>query len=281
MAGLSIFFVSLLSASPVFLSPSEAQELLKKPVTILDARGDQATAPFLPHAAIVDWKETRRSWGREGRLKSPEKVAEYYQEKGVSSQKPVLVYGAAHQAWGEEARIWWELKYLGHSQVYILDGGIAAWQKKRLTTQTKRLSKIVPGKFLKKIDKELRQSTKTLAKSLSDYQLIDTRTQQEYQGATPYYSARGGHIPGAKWLHWKALLNTEGRLLPAAQLSSKLKAAGLSPDKPTVAYCTGGVRSAFVAAVLIHLNYAPVANYDGSWWAWAANKQLPAHLGPR
>ena len=99
---------------------------------------------------------------------------------------------------------------------------------------------------------------------------IDARSRAEYDGATPYGEARGGHLPGAVHLHYRDLLNTLGGLRDGETIRSRLSALGASPDRPTVAYCTGGVRSAWFVVLLADLGHHSVRNYSGSMWEWAA-----------
>jgi thiosulfate/3-mercaptopyruvate sulfurtransferase len=50
--------------------------------------------------------------------------------------------------------------------------------------------------------------------------------------------------------------------------------AGLSPDKPIIAYCTKGIRSAFMTEVLRMLGYSQAKNYDASYYTWAGDSAL-------
>jgi thiosulfate/3-mercaptopyruvate sulfurtransferase len=100
--------------------------------------------------------------------------------------------------------------------------------------------------------------------------VIDARSPEEYAGATPHGESRGGHVPGARSLPFRELRGPDGRLLPRPALEAKLAAIGARPDTPVVAYCTGGIRSAWLVAVLADLGYAHVANYAGSMWEWSA-----------
>ena len=100
--------------------------------------------------------------------------------------------------------------------------------------------------------------------------IIDTRERREYEGGTPYGETRGGHVPGAVHLHYRSLLRKDGRLRSPGALKRLLQKAGISSNKEIIAYCTGGVRSGYVVAVLAHLGFSKVLNYAGSMWAWAA-----------
>jgi thiosulfate/3-mercaptopyruvate sulfurtransferase len=193
----------------------------------------------------------------------------------VQQARPVLAYGQADQGWGEEGRIFWMLEHLGHDRVHILDGGIQAWDAaglpmKRLTSPAEKGDfEPQPGKGRVRLEEVI------LAQQTSSHTIWDTRTQEEFEGATPYGEARPGHIPGALHLHWKALLDAQGRLLPELELRALLQPF----TAPVVPLCTGGVRAAFAYAVLRHLNIE-TALYDGSMWEWAKRDELPLTSPP-
>jgi thiosulfate/3-mercaptopyruvate sulfurtransferase len=101
--------------------------------------------------------------------------------------------------------------------------------------------------------------------------LLDTRDRREFDGATPYGSAWGGRIPGARHVDWSDFIDGDGLI------SRESARALLGPqDQPVVAYCTGGVRSGFVYAVARWAGYDDVANYAGSWWEYSAETEPPA-----
>jgi thiosulfate/3-mercaptopyruvate sulfurtransferase len=106
------------------------------------------------------------------------------------------------------------------------------------------------------------------------YVLIDNRTQKEFQGATPYGSDRGGHIPNAKHIHWPDFFKINGTLKSTIDLSHLLQSAGVRSDQEVIVYCTGGVRSAMAYFVFRYLGFK-VRNYDGSWWDWSKDSNLP------
>lgn len=260
----------------VFVSASEAARLLKDGARVLDARGTSARPPFLPGAVVTGWQEVRDGLLRVGRLQPEAEARAHYENKGVHKDRPLLIYGAAHEGWGEEGRVWWDVTLLGHSRAYLLDGGIKAWAE--LGGRTASVpSGPRPGSFRSsRVSGHLRADyAEVLTLSgLPTVQILDVRSRKEYDGATPFMSARGGHVPGARHLFWKALLDGRGQLRPKNELTAVLAEAGVVPGKTVVAYCTGGVRSGFVVAVLSHIGF-DARNYDASWWDWASRAELP------
>ena len=273
----------------LFVSVDAAVTLLAAGATVLDARAKGFFLGHLPAAQPVDWRDFIDGWGRTGRL-HPDlaRMARGLAALGVDDARPVLVYGDAHSGYGEEGRIAWLLAYLGHPRVHILDGGIAAWRQAGQPLarglagrprQTGALSS--QAQPLLRADK-----ARVLAASQATPRplIVDVRSLEEWRGATPYFEARGGHIPGAAHLDWRQLLDGDGRLRPGPALRQALAALGLDEpareEREIIVYCTGGVRSAFAWAVLRDLGYRRVRNYDGSFWEWAADRSLPVETPP-
>ncbi len=187
---------------------------------------------------------------------------------GVDAGRPVLVIGSWNQGWGEEGRIWWMLRYLGVSDVAILAGGWPAWRDAGMPIEAGPTA-APEATFRARVDPTVLASIDAVSRP--DTVVVDTRSAPEFDGATPYGSARGGHVPGAVSLPWTSLFDDHGALRSDDEIRALV---GAPLDRPVVTYCTGGVRSAFVAAALTSAGYVDVRNYAGSWWEYAAT-ELP------
>lgn len=241
---MSLWLVSL-AAAGILVDAREAAELVDRGATVLDARGPVAyLAGHLPGAVRVDWRLGVTGGPLSGTLGDPAKTGQAFAALGVDDHRPVLVVGDWTRSWGEEGRVAWNLVYLGHPAVSVLEGGQAAWigplEAGPVTPS--------PGRFTVRPRPEVRATRARVTEP--GVRLVDVREPEEYAGATPYGEAVGGHIPGAVNLPW--------RTLPGAAV----------PEGPLVVYCTGGVRSAFAWVILTDAGHS-VANYDGSWWEWA------------
>lgn len=256
----------------VFLSVQQARDAVQAGAVPVDARGKSAwVSPRIPGSGALKWLTLRRGVARSGLLAEDlGRLGRAIRGAGVRRDRPVLVYGDADRGWGEEGRIFWMLEHLGHGQVHILDGGFQAWQAAGLKTG-RLTSPAEPGDFEPQWGAgRLRVEEVIRAQQTSSHTLWDCRTQEEFEGATPFGEVRPGHIPGAKHLHWKDLLDPTGRVLQDTALRALLK----DFRAPVVPLCTGGVRAAFCYAVLRHLG-VETALFDGSMWEWAACSELP------
>lgn len=246
-------------------------------LTVLDARAaSEYNRGHLPGAVRVSWLDHRDGWGRTGKLKAnTSELARDMAALGVQQQRSVVVYGAAREGWGEEGRIAWMLQYLGHNNVFVLDGGYAAWTVADGLT-TREAPRVERGTFVADIVPELRASADAVAEAASRGVIVlDTRGEDEWNGSRRYFPPRTGRIPDAVHLHWADLLAPDGRLDRSDAAMARLRAKGLKPNEPVIAYCVGGVRSAFVVLALRELGFVDVRNYDGSWYEWSADRLRP------
>lgn len=256
---------------------------------VLDARGDEAKAPFLPHAHALDWRSTRYGAGAMGRLDDDlDQVRRALAKAGVDGKAPILVYGAMSSGFGEEARIWWTLRYLGLGPARILDGGVGAWVKdhKKVADRPEPASAIADAeakKLVLQLQPRFRADWRAVdtARQSGTAAVLDNRSIEEWNGATLFGEPKGGHIPGAKHFEWRVLIGPNDRLIDREAALQRLKEAGVVSGTPVITYCTSGVRAAFVQAVLLHYGFQDVANYDGSFFDWTSRTKLPVERPPR
>lgn len=248
----------------------EAKQLIEQGAAVLDARGG-FTFRSLQGAVAVDWRDFSQTEpaARGTLIESDEQLTEQLQALGIRQQQPVVVFGQPPGGWGEEGRIVWMLRSLGHTQAVMVDGGIQALFDADVTIP--QADKKERGDFIVQRDSTWDIQQQDLRRQLGTEKLVvlDTREQREFAGETPYGEQRGGHIPGASHLYFKDLLDAEGNLLPQQDLFSKLEVLNITPDSQVVVYCTGGIRSGWLVAVLVSLGYQ-AQNYAGSMWEWSA-----------
>ena len=255
------------------VSATEAKQLIEQGATLLDARGQGLINRRLQGAVGVNWRQfsAQDSVTRGNLLDDNEQLTQRLQALGISEHTPVVVFANPPSGWGEEGRIVWMLRTLGHQQAVMVDGGFQALVKANVPFQQRPSPPPKPGDFVVKRSTawDIRRDQLSNQLISGNLAIIDTREPREFAGKTPYGEQRGGHIPGAINLYFKDFLDKDGKLLSQHALSAKLSDGGITPDTPVVVYCTGGIRSGWLASVLVQMGFQ-VKNYAGSMWEWSA-----------
>ncbi len=224
----------------------------------------------------VLWNDTMREFPQ------PEEFARRMGENGISNDSIVVFYGDPIE-FGFYG--WFTLKYCGHADVRMLDGGKARWQAEGHSLVTDKIE-IRPATYIPaERDESIRILKDEVLSSLGQpgITILDNRSDEEYEGKTnnlpgkPDFGAeRYGHIPGAVHLNYVTLLDETDSLLPPDELRKKFEAAGATPDREIICYCRRSHRAALVAFVMIELlGYRRVRNYDGSWTEWGTAVGVP------
>lgn len=260
------------------LNGEEAIALIRKGATLLDARGMGLHMP-LPGAIVVRWQQFSQSTPlHQGKLLADDaQLSALLQDVGISGDRPVIVVADPRHGWGEDGRIVWMLRTLGHPQAFMVDGGVQAlWQaglqpsdvaphqKGTFTVQRKGTWEVSAAD----VQTHLQQPSSLI--------VVDARSHREFNGEVPYGETRGGHVPQAIHLHYRELLDPQGYLLPREVIRTRLEEMGVLPNSAIASYCTGGIRSGWLTVVLADLGFT-AKNYAGSMWEWSA---LPADQYP-
>ncbi len=180
--------------------------------------------------------------------------------------------------------LWWLLRYFGHDEVAVLDGGLAAWADAGLPVTT-QVPRPVPGDFAAGQGGGMPVLDDAAAADLARSGfLLDARAPERYRGETEPVDPAAGHIPGAISAPATGNLAADGTFLPPAALRERFAGLGLPPDltKPRRswrgAYCGSGVTAA-QEVLALELAGLPAALYVGSWSAWSADPARPVATG--
>ncbi|MGW3458396.1 sulfurtransferase [Streptomyces olivaceoviridis] len=239
-----------------------------------DGRAEYA-AGHIPGAVFVDLdRELAAAPGAHGRHPLPD-LTEFgaaMRRAGVSTGRPVVAYDGG-QGWAA-ARAWWLLRWTGHPDVRVLDGGLPSWAGE-LSTGTP-----VPaeGDFEPAPGAPGLLDADGAAALARTGVLLDARAGERYRGEVEPIDRVGGHIPGALSAPTTENVGPDGRFLPAAELRDRFKALGVSEDTEVGVYCGSGVSAAHEALALAVAGI-PAALYVGSWSEWSADPSRPVAVG--
>ena len=218
--------------------------------------------------------------GRNGRHPLPERsdFAQTLGRIGVTPERQVVVLDA--QGGMYAARAWWMLLWMGHAQVAVLDGGLAAWAEAggSLTTEAPSASEAPPYPMRPALVATL--DADALQAQLGRVHLIDARAGERFRGEVEPLDTQAGHIPGARNRFFKDNLGADGRFKPIEQLRAEF-AALLGPQSAadTVHQCGSGVTACHNLLAMAHAGLPGSLLYAGSWSEWSADAARPVARG--
>jgi thiosulfate/3-mercaptopyruvate sulfurtransferase len=193
---------------------------------------------------------------------------------GVRATRPVVVYDYGDGM--PAARAWWTLRWAGHPDVRVLDGGFAAWTAAGHPIET--VTPEVPeGDFV--VDPGHLRVLDAAAVAAGDGLLIDARQPPRYRGETEPIDPVAGHIPGAANVPYADLVAADGRLRAADELRARFARSGASPSTATAAYCGSGITAAHTVLALTEAGFADPGLYVGSWSHWITDPARPIATG--
>jgi thiosulfate/3-mercaptopyruvate sulfurtransferase len=214
--------------------------------------------------------------GRNGRhpLPDPQTFSAWLSRMGVSTDKQVVAYDNAGGVYG--SRLWWMLRWMGHRNVAVLDGGWQAWiEAGQPVSRDVRVPKAAA--FSGKADQSWVDSQYVLGHlQAPDMVLIDARANDRYHGQNETIDPVGGHIPGAQNRFFKDNLTPEGRFKPADQLRAEFTPIlnGRSAAE-LVSQCGSGVTACHNLLAMEIAGLKGGRLYPGSWSEWIADPQRP------
>lgn len=213
---------------------------------------------------------------------SKEKMEELLSKAGATEKSTIVVYAAdAHH---DAARLYWQIKLLGHEDVRVLDGGANAWaaanyptgNAKKLVDEAKKTDFTAASYETPKYDKSTEDVIEAL-KNPNEWVVIDARSTDEYDGKETG-SSKGafgtGRIKGTTHIEWTQAVNKEETTFKSLEELKNIYGDKIK-DKKVIILCQSGVRSAHSFLVLKELLGAKeIYNYDGSWieWSYAASE---------
>ena len=194
---------------------------------------------------------------------------------GVSGDRPVVVYDAGNSM--AAARAWWLLRYFGHPQVFVLDGGFSGWLAAGLAIERVAVA-VEAGDFVPRAGGMPLLDAAGAARIASAGLLLDARAPERFRGEKEPIDPVAGHIPGAVNLPSASLVDAGGRFLDPGALRQRFAGAGVQDGVEVGAYCGSGVTAAHEVLALAVAGFAG-ALYLGSWSDWIRCPDRPVVRG--
>ncbi|SDZ07469.1 thiosulfate/3-mercaptopyruvate sulfurtransferase [Amycolatopsis xylanica] len=236
-------------------------------------------AGHLPRAVYVDLDTALASEPGEGGrhpLPEPAQLQAHLRAAGVHEGHPVVVYDDADGSIA--ARAWWLLRWAGHTEVAVLDGGFAAWQAegKPVTTE---VPVPVPGDIEVRPGQMPVLDADEAAELARKGVLLDARARPRYAGEVEPIDPAAGHIPGALNAPFSAHAAEDGRWRTAEELKAHFAELDVTEAGNVGAYCGSGVTASSVVLALEVAGHPGTALYTGSWSHWSRDPSRPVATG--
>jgi len=198
---------------------------------------------------------------------------------GIDSTRQVVAYDASGGPYA--ARLWWMLRWVGHTKAAVLDGGWDAWKQAGKPTTSENPA-VQPTTYTLRAQTGLAVDASHISAHMSDgtVRVVDARSPDRFRGENETLDPVGGHIPGAVNRFFRVNLDETGRFKPPATLARDFQdmLAGIDP-KAVVHQCGSGVTACHSLLAMEHAGLSGSKLYPGSWSEWISDRGRPVAAG--
>ncbi len=277
--------------SPLISTSGLAAQLADPKLIVVDTRHDLANPQWgresystdhIPGAIFVsmDHDLAAAKNGKNGRhpLPTPEAFARTLGDKGIDRNTKVVIYDQGSAMY--VGRLWWMLRWMGHDQVYVLDGGYARWTQEGRAVDT-HVPAHAPCEYASAPRESMRVSMIETRQAITapHMRILDARAAERFRGEVEPIDPVAGHIPGAINRPFTQNLR-DGVFKPAAELRAEFDAllAGRDPQH-LIHQCGSGVSALCNMIAMEHAGLPGSRLYAGSWSEWCAHAENPVAQG--
>jgi thiosulfate/3-mercaptopyruvate sulfurtransferase len=230
--------------------------------------------PGAVYAHLDDDLSGSRS-GHNGRHPLPDAVALARVLGGFGISNGVQVVAYDQDGGSFASRLWWLLRWMGHDDAAVLDGGIARWIAEERPTASGKETR--PARiFAGSPHPELVAGLDEIARTSSSRRLIDVRAAERYRGEVEPVDRVPGHIPGAVNDYFMQNLNEQGMFRATDVLRARLVAVlGSARPDEAICYCGSGVTACHELLALEIAGLPGARLYPGSWSEWSSDPSRP------
>lgn len=194
---------------------------------------------------------------------------------GIKPDTQVVVYDDVYGSYA--GRLWWILRWLGHKNVAVLNGGLTQWERLHYPL-SKETPKLHPTTFIAKPDESMIADISIVEQSVStpNITLIDVRDSDRYKGLREPIDKIAGHVPGSINIPWKTNLDENGLYLEKSELVTHYADLIHKKDiKNVIFMCGSGVTACHSLVALEYLAFQSARLYPGSWSEWIQDTDHP------
>lgn len=208
-------------------------------------------------------------------LPDPRALALRLAEIGIANDSQVVAYDASGGCYA--ARLWWALRWLGHTHAAVLDGGWQAWMESGHPA-TADLPAVRPARFVARVQEHLAIDARFVLQHLDGAEVcvLDARSVDRFRGENEVLDPVGGHIPGAVNRFFRDNLDAAGRFKPPEVLQAELQhVLGARAPAQVIHQCGSGVTACHNLLAMEHAGLCGSRLYPGSWSEWVSDPSRP------
>lgn len=202
-------------------------------------------------------------------------IAEKLSDLGITNEHKIIFYD--NSPMHTSCRAVWMMKVFGHNSnlLYVLDGGLAAWEKYGGKVETTAPKEAAKKSYQVSYQAHLVRTLLQIKENLHHphEQVIDMRNPVRYAGGKESRSGlRAGHIPGSFCFPFTTMFELDGRWKPIERIRKQLMGIGVDIAQPIVTTCGSGTTAPILNFIVDVMGYPDSALYDGSWTEWGSEK---------
>ncbi len=273
----------LVEAATLLANPSEQRQFIDARHDLINhqlgaqqyAEGHIPGAVFLDHETDLCAEKT----GKNGRHPLPKRevFAELLAKRGIHIDREIVVYDEDNMMFA--AHVWWMLRWLGFTNVRVLNGGIKAWKAAGGAIETGVAAPLPAVEWSPKASLVTIYTADDVLANLKEprFTLLDARAPERFRGDVEPMDPVAGHIPGAMNRPFALNLNAEGLMKSPEELQAAF--AQYDQYDLIVHQCGSGVTACHNALAMEEAGLSNYAIYSGSWSEWVADSSRPVATG--
>lgn len=273
---LMILSTSLYANTMIIDAKTFAAELkTNKSMVVIDVMAADVYAKQHIQGAInIPHKSLYKEGPVEGQFKDAAELAEMFGKKGVSNTAKIVIYDDGSQKYN--SRVWWILRYLGATDIYLLHKDMAQMEASRIPMTATAVT-LKPTTFLVNLnpDMNIDMASVKASQDKAGVVLLDAREKDEYDGMDKAQKSKG-HLPGAVFMNFKEVLTENGAYKTKEQIIETAAKFGVTPEKEVIVYCQTGIKAAVLYYAFKEIaGFSNVKLYAGAYAEWASVNENP------